>query len=301
MQSPKKINLGILIYNNKYNKYASSNIGDYVQTLAAINIYKKIVNETNKTNYGIREFLKIIFENKLKKFNFIFIKRDNMHDLKQYGGHKKIITIMNGWWMHPFNEKGDINFKIPENIKPIFVSFHISNEKLLQNKYINELKKFQPIGCRDMKTFQKLKNKGLKAYFSGCLTITIDFYKWKKQNDKIYCIDTKIDKKSIKITHMHKKWKNVHHKKGLLDALQLLKNYSISKAVYTSRLHCYLPCLAIGVPVQFISPSGDAKIKSWGSKDRFDGLRELRTNKTKFNKLRTTLKNDVLSKIKNKI
>ena len=39
----KKINLGILNYSNISRKWASSNIGDWVQSLAAINIYKKII------------------------------------------------------------------------------------------------------------------------------------------------------------------------------------------------------------------------------------------------------------------
>ena len=35
------INFGILVYQNQYSKYSSMNVGDYIQSLAAINIYKK--------------------------------------------------------------------------------------------------------------------------------------------------------------------------------------------------------------------------------------------------------------------
>nr|QBK89084.1 MAG: glycosyl transferase family 8 [Mimivirus LCMiAC02] len=297
----QKINFGILIYNNSYHKGASSNIGDYIQSLAAINIYRKIVEEFNNTTYKIEEFLKLIIDNSLPMFNFVFIKRDNMEELKQYNGLTNIITIMNGWWMHPCDNKDNISFKIPENIIPIFVSFHIANEKIFEEQYINELKRFQPIGCRDLKTEKKLKEKGVDAYFSGCLTTTIDFYKWKKSTDNVYCVDTKInDNKAIKVTHMHSKWKDISYKKGLYDALDLLKKYKTSKQVYTSRLHCYLPCLAMGVPAEFISPSGDKNARTWGPKDRFDGLRELK-NTEKLLQLKSVLTQKILFKIRYRV
>ena len=88
---------------------------------------------------------------------------------------------------------------------------------------------------------------------------------------------------------MNPKWKNIDYKKGLIEALDILENYSKCKNVNTSRLHCYLPCLAMGVPVNFISPNGDPKIKTWGSKDRFNGLRELQDNPDKFLELKTKL------------
>jgi len=298
IENTNKINFGILIYNNSFSKYSSSNIGDYVQSLAAINIYRKIVQKINKTNYSIENFLKDIIKNQIKGFNFVFIKRDNLHEVEQYKNFKNIITIMNGWWLHPYNKNNDASFKIPDNITPIFVSFHIANDKLYEDTYIKELQRFEPIGCRDLVTTQKLKDKGINAYFTGCLTTTIDFYKWKKETNNIYCVDTKKkDDSHIYITQCNKKWKNINHVKGFYDALNLLKKYKVSNKVYTSRLHCFLPCLAIGVPVNLISPSGDKNVKSWGSKNRFDGLRELENNPQKFLNIRNNLTNNVISMI----
>jgi hypothetical protein len=45
---------------------------------------------------------------------------------------------MNGWWLHPYNKNNDASFKIPDNITPIFVSFHIANDKLYDNPNIGE-------------------------------------------------------------------------------------------------------------------------------------------------------------------
>tara|TARA_B100001094_G_scaffold171254_1_gene165603 strand:+ start:3239 stop:4738 length:1500 start_codon:yes stop_codon:yes gene_type:complete len=300
MERKKHINLGVLIYNNSYYKGASSNIGDYVQSLAAINIYRQIIQEFNNTEYNIKEFVDLLVKNELPNFNIVFIKRDNMYEIEQYNGLSNIITIMNGWWMHPYNENGDISFNIPSNITPIFVSFHLANDKLLQKQYIDELKKYQPIGCRDLKTTDKLKNKGIDAYFSGCLTTTIDFFKWNKQNDTIFNTDTKV-KEGVYFSQMNPKWKNIDYKQGLIKALDILENYSKCKRVNTSRLHCYLPCLAMGVPVNFISPKGDPNIKTWGSKDRFDGLRELQNNPAKFLDLKSKLKIKTNFEVRKKI
>jgi len=290
-----EINFGILIYQNCYFAKASSNIGDYIQSLSAINIYKKFVEDFNSTKYEIKDFLNLVIKNNVPNFNFVFIKRDNMHELDQYKGLHNIITIMNGWWMHPFNKEGDINFEIPENIHPIFASFHIADEKIFSDKYLNQLQQYQPIGCRDLKTTKKLKKRGVDAYFTGCLTTTIDFFKWNRQNDDVLYVDTKGD--GIKSSQMNPKWKNIDYENGLLDAINILEKYSKCKQVHTSRLHCYLPCLAIGVPVNFISPEGNPNIKSWGSKDRFDGLRKLRNDPDKFFKVKTKLIDICLSHI----
>ena len=292
-----KINLGILIYNNEYNKYATSNIGDYIQSLSAINIYRKIVQKFNNIEYDFEKFLGLVIKNEVPNFNIIFIKRDNMYDITQYQKFTNIITIMNGWWMHPYNDKKNISFKIPHNIIPVFTSFHIANEKLLTPIYLNEFKKYQPIGCRDLKTTNKLIKNGIDAYFSGCLTTTIDFYKWKNESNIIFNVDTLVKNKGIYFKHVNPKWKNVDFRIGLHDALYILKIYSKCKYVNTSRLHCYLPCLAMKIPVNFISPDGDTKKKTWGSKDRFDGLRELQNDITKFNEIRNNLENTVLCKI----
>jgi len=298
---PKKyINLGVLVYNNSYNKYASSNIGDYIQSLSSINIYRKIIQDFNNTTYDFKQFVDLLIKNEIPNFNIIFIKRDNIHDIDQYKGLTNIITIMNGWWIHPYNEEGDISFIIPLNITPIFISFHLANKKLLSMEYLNELKKYQPIGCRDLKTTEILKNKGVKTYFSGCLTTTIDFFKWNNKTDIIYNTDTKV-KDGINFSHSRGKWKNIDHTYGLIDAMEILENYSKCKYVNTSRLHCYLPCLAMGVPVNFISPNGDPTIKTWGSRDRFDGLRELQDNPDKFIKMKNTLETDTYFKVKKQI
>jgi hypothetical protein len=291
----KIINFGILVYQNQYTKYSSRNIGDYIQSLAAINIYKKFINKLTNNKYeSFPDFVNLVLNNSIPNFNFIFIKRDNMHDISQYNGHTDIITIMNGWWMWPYNKDNDISFTIPSNITPIFVSFHIYNNKLLLDNNIKQFKKFEPIGCRDLKTLEKLQNKGVEAYFSGCLTLTIDFFKWRK-TDTTYYVDLPNyhnNKNGIEIKHCTEAITN-NYMLGFQLAIKFLKLYSESNKVYTSRLHAYLPCIAMNVPVDFLSLS-DKKV--WGcGHERFGGLQNLANEPEKCEELKNKLNNDVIN------
>lgn len=126
------------------------NIGDYIQALAASQFFDKID---------------------------IYIQREQ---LNFYQG-APVKMIMNGWYMHhPENWP-------PSNlIHPLFVAFHINStarEQMLSDKSIAYLKCHEPIGCRDMYTMNLLKSKGVEAYFSACLTLTLGL-KYKKEGEK---------------------------------------------------------------------------------------------------------------------
>jgi hypothetical protein len=79
-----------------------------------------------------------------------------------------------------------------DDIIPLLVSFHItpSAEKILNPKGIAFLKKHEPVGCRDNRTKELLQQNEIRAYFSGCLTLTLGRkYKSDKKTGKIYFVD----------------------------------------------------------------------------------------------------------------
>ncbi len=248
----------VMCYNYKHIRNGQSsylandvNLGDYIQSLAAWQFLPK--------NCKPR-----------------LIDRDK---LKLYSG-PNVNMIMNGWY---FLNKDNEYFS--KKINPVFVSFHINNTECLNKKTINYLKKHQPIGCRDKNTQRLLERIGIKAYFSGCLTTTLGIsYKVndKERNDSIIFCDYKFGKcpqadeflKSMKnydfskiefTTHTYTK--NSSHEKRFEEARKLLKKYARAKLVVTSRIHCALPCLAMGTPVILIPKAYDHK--------RFDGIYEL--------------------------
>lgn len=139
----------LLSYQDIYN----INIGDYIQSLAA----RQFFNEGNET---------------------ISINRD---ELSLYKGNNAKV-IMNGW----FTYKPKTWIPSP-NIVPLFVAFHLNSsilESALSDENINYLKKHEPIGCRDSYTVNVLTEKGIKAYYSGCLTTTLGYKFPIKEKDK---------------------------------------------------------------------------------------------------------------------
>ena len=146
---------GLLIYESYNSRF---NIGDYIQGLAA------------------KQFL---------KEPIIYINREK---LDQYKG-EKIKMILNGWFLHESD-----HWPPSEEINPTFVSFHLNSvayEILDDKKKIDYFKKHEPIGCRDKKTRDLLINKGINAFFSGCLTLTLSkTYKLiKERSNKVYFVD----------------------------------------------------------------------------------------------------------------
>ncbi len=214
-------------------KYSTRNIGDEIQSLAA------------------KQFL--------PRVSYLF-NRDSIDDTTITEETK---IILNGWFTHkpenwPFKNK---------KINPLFISFHISNnmgsdsKKLLSDDAIRLYLEQKEIGCRDLTTLRLLEEKGVNAYFSGCLTLTLKNNS-KKRSDKIYIVDIpdsvkkiipeEIKNKAKYISHLvNEKSKNNSRYKFYL-AKKTLKKYAEAKLVITSRLHCALPCLAYGTPVIFI-------------------------------------------------
>lgn len=109
-------------------------------------------------------------------------------DLDTFSSKEKVRVIMNGWFMH--NPE-----KFPPSgwIHPLFVSFHIvprNAKRMLSPQVLSYLKKYQPIGARDLGTYQLLRDYGIVSYFSGCLTLTLGLkYYSKEKDDKIYFVD----------------------------------------------------------------------------------------------------------------
>lgn len=134
------------------------NIGDYIQSIAQEQFW-------NRTD--------------------IFVEREKLNQIKC---NEKINIIMNGWFMW-FPE----TFCLKDCLNPLFISFHIAPsiaDKLLTEDNIEQLKKFAPIGARDLETKSILERKGIESYFSGCLTLTLgNTFKNTAKNGKIYIVD----------------------------------------------------------------------------------------------------------------
>ncbi len=137
-----------------------NNIGDYVQALASAQFLPQIDG---------------------------YINREALAD---YDG-EECKVIMNGWYMHDSKQ-----WPPSSKIHPLLVSMHINktvSDDMLKNEGLAYFKKYSPIGCRDTNTQQLLQSKGVNAFFSGCMTLTLGrTYKTTSKGDKVCFVDPSI-------------------------------------------------------------------------------------------------------------
>lgn len=123
----------------------SKNLGDYVQALAALRFLPRCDG---------------------------FIGRD---ELCSYKGKDEICVIGNAWY-----RLKDEHHNINEKIHLLPISMHVEGRDISSARAVlSKLRKIGNssnigIGCRDYHTKELFERHGIKAYFSSCLTTTID-------------------------------------------------------------------------------------------------------------------------------
>ena len=226
---------GLIIYKD------TENIGDDVQSYAA--------------------------ERFLPRVDYI-IDRDDVTSF--YPKEKEYVaSIINAWWM---NKK--FNWPPSPYIYPKMISMHFTHWDTIYHIYPKHittgygkeyLKKHEPVGCRDSSTERLLKENGIKAYFSGCMTLTINKFQGIEKEDYILLVDTTdaiyekvkkmTNKRVIRMTNNRDKEENSSlswdiRKKNVEEYLKAIQKASL---VITPRLHCALPSLALQTPVLLIN------------------------------------------------
>jgi len=258
----------------------STNLGDEIQTLSATQFLPRVD---------------------------VLLERDRLY---WYRDSEPTFLIFNGWFTQ------QRFWPPPDSISPLFVAFHPAiPELLVSEKYASYFKRHEPIGCRSLETVDAFRKIGVEAYFSGCLTLTLQ-RRPVASTDQIYAVDVdpdlfanlvpqEIQKRAVHMSHefpshdatfaTKAKWNAAYyglrsiqkwdggqsflgglvgklnkrrHSFRSLRAEALLRIYSGAKLVITTRLHCALPCLALGTPVILLR-------KNVESDPRFAGLRDL--------------------------
>lgn len=191
-----------------------------------------------------------------------YIDREKM-DVFVPGEKEYVAVIVNGWYLHM-----NYTFQPSPFIYPLFIGTHFAKDQMVLNDYswIDDalskyLNKYGPVGCRDEHTQKVLTQKNIKNYFSGCLTLTLDPFEDVRANKKIFCVDVsenvenyiqtlcpdnEIEMLSHRLSDMESglEW-NIREQR----VIERLKQYQGAELVITTRLHCALPCLALGTPV----------------------------------------------------
>lgn len=177
---------------------------------------------------------------------------------------EKVATIMNGWFL-----QYTLNWPPSPYIKPLLVSMHFTYKDWfwdttdrayhLQGYGLEYLKQKEPIGCRDSHTMKLLNEKGVKTEYTGCMTLTLEPFEGIEKQDYICAVDVSeevvnriretTDMEVKVVTHIvPEDYYKLSWEERMKNVEELLKLYQGARAVISYRLHCALPCLALGTP-----------------------------------------------------
>ena len=223
------------------------NIGDCIQNIAVENLYKKAGISADE---------------------LILVNRD---ELDKYCG-EAVKLVIQGYFSRAY---GVFSFPWAKNIHPVFLGFHLNSTNNSRRIFVkkgicNRLKQYEPIGCRDRNIRDFLISKGVDAYFSGCMTLTLGKRDVLPKNGRIFVVDLyskalkKLpkeikDKADFSITHIYhwNKDKEIGYDEAMEfenKAREILEIYKTQASmVITSRIHVAMPCIAMGIPVVFIA------------------------------------------------
>ncbi len=188
----------------------------------------------------------------------------DFHDLVTYDG--EYVTVPINLFFFGCGNSSRTWFPASPKIIPVFTGVHFAS-RILTPEQVQYLIRFSPIGCRDYHTLETMRSYRIPAYLGGCVTATLPKRSRPAVGGKTFLVDLP---------------KGTHHGKSLLDCIppQYLQNAEVvshefeaypsdeiftenhSRAkellerykneaglVVTSKLHCAIPCLAMGIPV----------------------------------------------------
>ena len=184
-------------------------------------------------------------------------------------GTGPVRIILNGWFLH---QPG--RWPPHPRIQPLLVSFHlraslpsrlrrwaITPERMLLRRHGNYLRDHGPVGARDHATAAWLQRHRVPVYHSGCLTLTLEHRARGGRGGELVACDlpaplvdelaARSGRPPLVVTHAEAAATADEERRA--KARALLDIYQRAACVVTTRLHCALPCLALGTPVLFVA------------------------------------------------
>ncbi|MDO4304346.1 MAG: polysaccharide pyruvyl transferase family protein [Bacillota bacterium] len=219
------------------------NLGDPIQSYAVKNLYREM---------GIPEE------------DIIPVPR---YDISTYDGEECVCVVNSA---SNYEELAyDSHFMPPsKKVHALPMSLHLHRK--LPDDELEFYRTCGGVGCRDLSTVEYLRDLGVDAYLTGCLTLTLPrrTEEQAKKANKIYFLDVPADVMKIipqeikdeavilsnilrfdnpgKSNRISVEDAYEEHRKGE-ERVALLRD--TAKLVITSKLHVASPCLAMGIPV----------------------------------------------------
>lgn len=184
-----------------------------------------------------------------------YVCRENLNEIQD-----DCIVPLNGYFMN------SENWPPSPTVRPVPFSFHVqpgSQSIVCSPPGIEYLKKWQPIGCRDRGTMTILQKHGVEAFYSRCVTLTLPRRQTEPEHGEVFItgvgkaekriIPRALRREAVNVDQAHVRLPITVTKLKLELAEVLLQQYSSrARLVITSKIHCALPCIAMGIPVVFL-------------------------------------------------
>lgn len=216
--------------------------------------------------------------------------------LNLFQNQEKVKMIMNGWYLDCLK-----SWPPSDSIDPLLISMHFTTSANDTKTVISSpesrdfLSTYGPVGCRDYATLELLKEIDIDAYYSGCLTLTLESKKTKTEKDYIVVnsynseeiIDFLKSKTDLPIYDFNQEFiysfdkkylermptsyvltSFLNYNEKLFVAENILNLYKNACCVLTDRVHAAFPCLALETPVLFFNSAKFAP-------ERFKGISDL--------------------------
>jgi hypothetical protein len=287
--------MAIMDYGHPGATRASANIGDHIQSIAAL---AHVVRHRGVRLHGERKLVGLLTT--LRDRTRPEFARDDLEgDLEVMAVHRDASmyqpipegtsVLCLGWYMHALFTMRH-GFPLHRNLRPIFVSFHCNKRNLLTPDAVEYLRRYGPVGCRDWTTTHLLNSMGVPAFFSGCMTTTIGGVfpdaPAPRADAPVAYVDVPpeaVPEDGVTYGHSSLAVRRRSFVGNAKLALERLDTYRREHSrVVTSRLHCHLPLRSIGVETEFV-PVNRADVRFSGlidiSDQEFDAIRSGLTDK----------------------
>lgn len=266
---PDAVRLGVLDYRQPDRTRMSKNVGDYVQTLALLGNFARFTDVEFSGADGLGELAEEL-QARVQPHLRIPSPRHRVHLLKVSRDFSAGDDVPDGTWLLAFgwhmHSSYRLRFGLPyhPSLRPLFVSFHLNTLEVLDEATLEYLRRHGPIGCRDWTTVDLLLGAGVDAFFTGCLTSTVDgvfppLASLERSGvDAVGVIDLPdkvgrgLDRPVVRLHNADPRHRDLDVVSGTHAAIAVLEDYRHRLArIITGRLHSYLPGTSLGIEVDF--------------------------------------------------
>lgn len=237
-------------------KVSTENLGDHIQIICGLRMLARLGVKPER-----------------------FIDRD--HEIQSAPGLDEadgsVGILLNGWFKENRNE-----WPPHPKLVPLIFSFHARLThcpELISPASIDFFRRHQPLGCRDPYTETLLRSKGLDAFTSHCLCLTLPRRIENHVTQTEVFVVSRDARIKAQLPSSIQPYTFICHYSGSTDfaanmarAERLLETYrSRAKLIVTTMLHCALPAIAMGIPVVVFYPMNGERAHA-SDRERFSSL-----------------------------